>query len=957
MPVQFDNAVGERLRFGEFELAPAARTLRRDGEEIRLGSRAFDILIALASRPGEILSKDDLTRLVWRGASVDETALRVGISAVRKALCDGGDQCITTVPGRGYCFVLDVETTTARETAEPPNFTQLKPPRLPAQLARIIGREDVIGALALEATRHRLLSLVGSGGIGKTTVAVAVAHFLRSTFDSVAFADLAPIQNAGQLAAAAAAALGLNVRPQEDPIDRIAAAVEDRHVLLVLDNCEHIIEHAAAFAEALLGAVERVTILATSRERLRAAGEWVHQLLPLDAPPKSSDLSAEEARRYPAVEMFEERAAFALGGYQISDTDAPLVAEICRRLDGIALAIELAAGRLSGLGVEGLANSVGDCFAILTHGRRTAVPRQQTLRATLDWSYRLLSPEDQSTLQCLSIFSGSFTLEEAAFVMGSADFGQANDRLTSLLDKSFVVAKPDDRRFRYYLLETTRTYAQEKLGQADEARVWRRRHAERIRSVFEQAAAEADRRPRGGWLKPYSGELGNLRGALDWSFSPEGDGATGAAIAAAAAPLLLRLSLLDEALLRVERAIAWLKDHPTPDRRLLMQLYAIAGWPQMRAIKNIPSGVAAWEETLALAVELDDIDYQLRAIWALSVDRANRGDIAESLALADRFIAVAEDASDPQDRMVGQRMRGKALHYLGDFAGSRRAIEEMLTGYMPPPQRSHVVRFQYEQRLVAQVTLVRSLWLQGSADQALAMIDTMLAEARTFGHTLTIAHILSDAACFVAFWAGDLALAERYTTMLREYTTLHALDVWHTYADAFEGEILIRREMAPHGVPLLQQAIGALKASGFVLYNPAFEGVLAEGMIACRRYEDADAVVSEAIAGCEASGVTWCLPELLRVRALGHAASGRKADALKLLAQGLRIARAQSAFAWELRLVATLADVDRGERTNEMLHEVLDRATEGFGTDVHRAAVSKLRRRPAANILPPEAAL
>jgi DNA-binding winged helix-turn-helix (wHTH) protein len=351
MPLKLDRAVGERLKFGEFELAPVARSLWRRGEEVRLGSRALDILIALASKPGQILSKDDLTKSVWRGAFVDDTALRVGISALRKALGPGGDRYITTVPGRGYCFVHNVETTTAKPAPDPSHVKRLNPQRLPAQIARVVGRDDVIVALAAEATRRRLLSMVGPGGIGKTTVAVAVADRLGASFDAVAFVDLAPIENGTQMAAAAAAALGLNLRLRDNPVDEIAAAVDHHRVLLVLDNCEHLVDAAAAFVEALLSRAPAVTILATSRERLRAAGEWVHQLSPLDTPPESSTLSAEEVRGYPAVEMFEERAAFALGGYQISETDAPYVAEICRRLDGIALAIELAAGRLAGLGV------------------------------------------------------------------------------------------------------------------------------------------------------------------------------------------------------------------------------------------------------------------------------------------------------------------------------------------------------------------------------------------------------------------------------------------------------------------------------------------------------------------------------------------------------------------------------------------------------------------------------
>jgi predicted ATPase len=943
MSLQLDSAVGERLKFGEFELAPVARALWRRGEQVKLGSRALDILIALASRPGQILSKDDLTKLVWRGALVDGTALRVGISAVRKALGSGGDRYIATVPGRGYCFVLDVETTAAKPTPEPSHFERLKPQRLPAQIARVIGRDEVIVALAAEATRRRLLSLVGTGGIGKTTVAVAVADRLRAAFDAVAFVDLSLIENGTQMSAAAAAALGLNLRLQEDPVDEIAVAVEDRRVLIVFDTCEHLVDAAAAFVEALLSSAPGVTILATTRERLRAAGEWVHQLSPLDAPPESPTLSAEEVRRYPAVEMFEERAAFALGGYQISDTDAPYVAEICRRLDGIALAIELAAGRLAGLGVQGLANSLEDCFSILAHGRRRAVPRHQTLRATLDWSYRLLSPEDQAALRCLSVFNGSFTLEDAAFVLGPVlDFGEANERLTSLVDKSFVAAKPEDRRFRYRLLDTTRAYGQEKLDESSDANSQRRRHAERVRVIFHRAKAECDQRATVDWLKAYGGELGNLRAALDWAFSTDGDGAVGVAITTDAAPIWFHLSLLDEVLSRVERAIAWLKDQPAPDRRLMMQLYAISGWPQMRAIKSIPSGAAAWREALALAVELDDVDYQLRAIWALSVDRANKGEAAEALGFADRFVAVAQRAADPQDRIIGQRMRGRYLHYLGDFAGSRREIEQMLECYVPPPQRSHVIRFQYDQRLIAQVTLVRSLWLQGFADQALVMVEQMIAGGLALEHTLTLAQILSDAACFIALWAGDLPLAARYTMMLREYTTLLALDVWRTYADAFEGELLIRQEMAPHGVLLLQRSIRSLEAAGFVLYNSAFEGVLAEGLIACKRCEEGDEIVSNALARCQSSGAAWCVPELMRVRALSMAARGRMEEATRLVSHGLQIARSQGALAWELKLASTLVAIDGGETARNSLREILNRIPEGSGTRDYREAVAKL---------------
>jgi hypothetical protein len=374
----------------------------------------------------------------------------------------------------------------------------------------------------------------------------------------------------------------------------------------------------------------------------------------------------------------------------------------------------------------------------------------------------------------------------------------------------------------------------------------------------------------------------------------------------------------------------------------MMRLYAISGWPQMRAIKGIPSGAAAWRDTLALAIELDDVDYQLRAIWALWVDRGNSGEAAEALALADRFAALAERAGDSQDRMIGQRIRGHSLHYLGDFAGSRRQIEQMLVRYSPPPQRSHLIRFQYDQRLTAQITLARGLWLEGHADQALILVEQMITEGLALEHTLTLAHILSDAACFIALWVGDLALAARYTKMLRVHTTLHALDVWRTYADAFEGEILIRQGDALDGIEPLKRAIQSLEAAGFVLYNAAFEGVLAEGLMACGRHDEADTIVSSALERCQRTGEAWYISELMRVRAMSLAAREKTEEAIGLVVGALEIARSQGALAWELRLASTLVGIDDGDSTKDRLRETVNRISEGFCTRDYRDAVARL---------------
>jgi hypothetical protein len=379
-------------------------------------------------------------------------------------------------------------------------------------------------------------------------------------------------------------------------------------------------------------------------------------------------------------------------------------------------------------------------------------------------------------------------------------FGEADDRLMSLLEKSLVVATSEQRTFRYRLLDTTRAYGQDKLQENGEASS----SADVAPSTSGQSSIGPTRNgttaPQRSGYEPMNASSATC--VQPW-IGPSRKTATApwaAGLTTAAAPIWFHLSLLDEGLSRVERAIAWLKDQPTPDRRIMMQLYAISGWPQLRAIKGIPSGAAAWRETLVLANELDDVDYQLRALW---VDRNNNGEAAEALTLADRFAVVAERAGDSQDRMIGQRMRGKSLHDSGDFVGSRREIEQMLDRYAPPPQRSHLIRFQYDQRLTAQITLDRGLWLQGHADQALVLVEQMIAESLALDHILTRAHVLSDAACFTALWAGDLPLATRYAKMLRDHTTLHALDVWRTYADAFEGEILIRQRNAHDGIATL----------------------------------------------------------------------------------------------------------------------------------------------------------
>jgi DNA-binding winged helix-turn-helix (wHTH) protein len=401
--------------FGPFRLLRDQRLLLKAEKPVRLGGRAHEILSALLERPGEVVSKEQLFARVWPKQFVEEGNLKFHVAALRKALGDGqeGNRFIANVPGRGYCFVGRVESSEWKPPA--PGTAQSR--QLPAPLTRIVGRSDTIVSLATRLSQQRFITIVGPGGIGKTTVAVAVAAALVATFnDGVRFVDLAPIADPSRVVSAVAAALGVAVQSENDS-QGLISFLRDRHTLIVLDNCEHVIETVAALAEGLVTGAGSACLLATSREPLGADGEHVHRLEPLATPPASEELTAAQALAFPAVQLFVERAVASQDTFELTDADAPIVAQLCRRLDGIALAIEIAAGRVDTFGVAQLASGLDDRLRLLMRGRRTSLTRHQTLSATLDWSYQLLPEAEREALRGLAIFAGIFYWNSASAVL------------------------------------------------------------------------------------------------------------------------------------------------------------------------------------------------------------------------------------------------------------------------------------------------------------------------------------------------------------------------------------------------------------------------------------------------------------------------------------------------------------------------------------------------------------
>jgi predicted ATPase/DNA-binding winged helix-turn-helix (wHTH) protein len=930
------------IAFGPFRLLPTRQLLLEGEKPLRLGSRALEILKTLTEQPGAIVSKDDLVARVWPNTFVEEGNLRVHMAALRRALGDGhaGNRFIATVPGRGYSFVAPVSYPAAPEP--PPRQTAWvrSAHNLPVSLTRIVGRSDVVGKLATELPQRRFITIVGPGGIGKTTVAIGVADELSVSYrDGIRFVDLAAITDPQLVPSALASVLGVAIR-SDHPLPGLIAFLRDKQMLLVLDSCERVVEAAASLAEEVFSHAHGVHILATSREPLWAEGERVHRLPPLDPPAASPRFTASEAMTYSAIQLFVERATASSDEFRLTDANASMVADICRRLDGIPLAIELAAGRIDALGVQGLASRLDDRFRLLTRGRRTALPRHQTLGATLDWSYELLPEPERVILRRLAIFAGRFTLEAATTVASDARMAAAEvtEYVANLLTKSLVTADVGGVTVHYRLLETTRAYALEKLAASSERKSFARRHAEYCRDLFRRAALEWEKHSTPEWLGTYGGQIDDVRAALDWAFSYDGDSDIGVALTIVAVPLWFQLSLMQECRRHVERAIAASETVATREARRDMELFAALGSALVYTNMG-PAAGAAWRKALELAERLDDVDYKLRALWGLWVDSLNNGRFQEAVALGQQFYDAAAGSGRPNDPLLGHRMIGTALHFIGNQTDARQHVDRMLSGYVMPVPASDVVRYQADRRLTAHSFQARCLWLLGFPDQALDVVAKAVEEGRSIGHALSLCAVLGQGACPVAVWSGDIDAAERYLQLLLDCSASHALGLWHTWGAYLSGVLHIRRGNYAAG---LQELRSLLLEPPEIRSLPRYLGMLGElakAMGRCGEVAQAEKTIEDAIDRADRREERWCLAELMRIRGelvLQGGAPNAIESAAAWFRRSLDLARSQSALSWELRTATSLARLQADQRNareaRQLLEPVYARFTEGFGT-------------------------
>jgi predicted ATPase/DNA-binding winged helix-turn-helix (wHTH) protein len=523
------------IRFGAFCLLPGQRQLLRDGAPVHLGARAMDLLLHLTAQPGTVITKQALMKAVWPGRIVEENNLTVNMTALRRALADSieGQPVIKTVTGRGYAFVGTILADVAAAT--PPPARAL--PAMPQSTTRLIGREAALAELQLLLRTRRVVSVVGPGGVGKTALALRLAESLRADFpDGTGFADLSTVSDPARVAEAVAASFAGGGAGTNTATDLLAALLRDHRSLLVLDNCEHMVEPVAQLVNAIVSSCPRVVILVTSREGLFVQGEQIFRLQPLPVPDDPNAVDARTALSYGAVGMFVERAE-AMSGFVLDDANAPVVAAICARLDGIPLALEMAASRLKVLSPAQLAERLVERFKLLGAPGRGTTPRHRTLQAMIDWSYDLLSPGERSLLHCLSCFSGGASLAAIQALSGGTEVDDVDllDRLTALADKSMLtVEAATPPRFR--LLETVRQYAVRKAAEAGETAL-PARHAAHFVDRFAEAALLWPTTSGREWLATYAPDAENVRAALAWAFGRSGDPEIGVRLAANTVPL------------------------------------------------------------------------------------------------------------------------------------------------------------------------------------------------------------------------------------------------------------------------------------------------------------------------------------------------------------------------------------------------------------------------------------
>ena len=889
------------ISIGDLEVDLQRRQILRNGVPLRLGSRAFDILELLIDADGALVTKDEIMRLVWPRTVVEENNLQVHVTALRKAL-GANRQLIMTVPGRGYRLMRSAPAQPDTVAANSATVGTLSSIGLEGGAGELFGRDVQLTELLGALQRAESLTVVGPGGIGKTRLALEAARRACAAFaDGVAFVPFASVSDERFALDAVAAALPLKLPCAPLSLDMITDAVLGKRLLVILDNCEHIIDAAAGIALSLRKA--GCVVLTTSREPLRIPGEVLYAVPPLEVP--ECDDGRDKALLSGAVRLFLARACAVQSAFPTDDRSIALIGVACRALDGIPLAIELAAARAAMLGAETLCNHLQDRLRILTGGCRTALPRHQTMRATLDWSYRLLNDQERTLLRSLGVFLGGFTFEAVSFIGEDAGLSaqETLDAFGGLVAKSMVAQRSSGLERRYRLLEITREYALQQLDDNGTRKAALSTHARYLLTRFERARNDPGEQTDDSILAHFSSELDNIRAMLDWSLSSSGDQVLGMTLASVTVPLFFELALVRECCARAEQALRAYERAVGCNVRAEVLLSLGAAFAAGLVYTEGPTARTreAWETVLAEATRVGNVEFEARALWGLWNACQYGGEPERALAMAWRFCEVARRTADTTQSLLGMRIEGIALHYAGDHAQARARLEAMLRKYDHSVHRWRVLGFRIEQGIVARATLARVLWIQGDTQLALRVARAAYDDALAYGNDMMTCYVLVEAQIPLAILEENGTCAREALVMLNEMAGRNSFHIWVASADCYHQ--CVEAMVAPRQSSMADfaRAIAHLRQTGFLAPLTFVLCRFAQALLDAGEHGQAGVVIDQALAHCEATGEKWFFAEICRLKGLVCNVSGAADKATEWWAIALTTARRQGARSLELR--------------------------------------------------------
>lgn len=664
---RFTQTECSMISIGDLQVDFNRREIRNRNKLLHVGSRAFDILELLANANGELVSKDEIMRAVWPTTVVEENNVQVHVSALRKAF-GAESELIKTDAGRGYRLLqtrgpnnnrnagtAPPETEASGQSVPTSSMREPMQPSVDRNIAELVGRDQQLKELKAALRRSTTVTLTGTGGIGKTRLALEAARRSSTDFpDGVVVVSLASVTDEHFALEAVAVALGAKITGCQLTMNTIIKTLHGKRQLIVLDNCEHIVDAAAHIALELRGASQ--VVLATTRELLRIPEEIVYRVPSLDVP--ADDARGEEVGMAAAVRLFLARVRAAEPAFYADENRMALIGALCRTLDGIPLAIELAAARAATLGVEALNYHLGDSLRILTGGYRTATPRHQTLRATLDWSYRLLTDSERVLFRRLGSFVGGFTLDAVRFLAEKEGWCNADscEAFRGLISKSMISADSYGPQRRYRLLETTRRYALQRLDDEGERISAATAHADYLLTLLNDAQTHWTEQTDKSLMAVFSIELDNVRAALEWSLSPSGDASIGVSLASAAVPFFFELSLVRECGSRAQQALDVFEKSAicNVSSDALLRLESAMAAALVLTSGPVDEARGACSKVYSDAMLAGNVEHEARALWGLWNAHRHGGKPLDAQTMARRFRGLAG--------RTGNNMPSHALH-------------------------------------------------------------------------------------------------------------------------------------------------------------------------------------------------------------------------------------------------------------------------------------------------------